>query len=362
MSNPKSYYDPFGRMAEPKKGWASIDETMDEWETVNGWCLRFDGEKSPNIMAGKTIWKYLLTQEQLEEKRRLLQPTSPEYYRQVRGYFCPTGSVDSIFSETQIVRCNGDKKAIWLEPPIKVAGFDPSFTHGGDRSILYFGQFGITTDHLKTLEWTEYVHIEEDNRDKSAERNFQIARKLRAECEKRGVQCKHLAIDGTGAGKPFCDIVRNVWNGEFLELNFAGGATDLPASGTDPRPSKEAYVNHVSEIWFVGREYLSSNQIRGIGPDLAKELISRTYETKAGGKVQVEPKPLMKGRVGFSPDVADAALLVMAVCRHRLGFGSKFKSGISPRKDNHRSFWSEPEQTKSPFKRFAKKVASLRRF
>src|SRR5690606_2545052 len=97
------------------------------------------------------------------------------------------------------------------------------------------------------------------------------------------------------------------------------------ASSTDPRPSKEVYLNLVSEIWFVGHEYLRSNQLRGISPALARELTARTYQTKARGKVQVEPKQKMKLRANASPDLGDAALLALHLCRRRLGMASTAK-------------------------------------
>lgn len=334
IGNPNSYYDPFGVFCTPKQGWASITEDSEEWETEIGYCIRFDGERSPNILAGKVIYPWMLTEEKLERYRERLGEKSLRYYRMVRGFWCPTGAVDSIFTEADLLAFGGVGKANWREPPTIVAGFDPSFTNGGDRSILYFGRYGVSMEGLNTLEWTEYVELNEDISDKEESRTQQIVSRLIEECRKRNLHPRNLAIDGTGAGKPFCDMVRSMWSGEFLEVNFGGSATDLPASGTDPRPSKEAYLNLVSELWFVGHEYLRSNQIRGVAPALARELISRTYETKARGKVQVEPKQKMKMRSNSSPDLGDAALLALHLCRKRLGMSSNARA--KPAEDANR--------------------------
>jgi hypothetical protein len=127
----------------------------------------------------------------------------------------------------------------------------------------------------------------------------------------------------------------------------------MAASGTDPRPANEVYVNKVSEIWFVGREYLQSNQIRGISPSLAKELCARTYSTKARGRVQVEPKEQAKKRIGRSHDLGDSALLCLELARRRLGMSSKARAPKPDRGEGPR---------KSFFKTYAKKLTGLRKW
>jgi hypothetical protein len=330
IGNPNSYYDPFGVFCQPKQGWAFINEDSEEWETEIGYCIRFDGERSPNLLAGKVVYPWMLTEEKLERLRERLGEKSLRYYRMVRGFWCPTGAVDSIFTEADIIAHKGSERAIWRETPVMVAGFDPAFTNGGDRSVLTLGKFGVSADGLNTLEFVESVELNEDVGEKDESRSQQIIQKLIAECKTRGVHPRNLAIDGTGAGKPFCDMVRMMWSGDFLEVNFGGAASDMAASGTDPRPANEVYLNSVSEIWFTGAEYLRSGQLRGIKPSLARELTARTYETKARGKVQVEPKAKMKLRTNQSPDESDSALLQLYLCRRRLGMASKARAKTDP--------------------------------
>lgn len=354
IGNPNSYYDPFGVFCQPKAGWGSINEDSEEWETEIGYCIRFDGERSPNILAGKTIYPWMLTEEKLARYRERLGEKSLRYYRMVRGFWCPTGAVDSIYTEADIVAYRGTERAVWMEEPTMVAGFDPGYTNGGDRSVLYFGKFGVSKDQLNTLEWTEFVELNEDVGEKDESRTQQIIQKLIAECKARQVHPKNLAIDGTGAGKPFCDAVRMMWSGDFLEVNFGGSASDSPASSTDPRPANEVYLNSVSEIWFSGSEYLRSNQLRGIAPALARELTARTYETKARGKVQVEPKVKMKLRTNKSPDIADSALLALHLCRRRLGMASKARAKADPN-----------ARTLNPFSKLrslAQRIAKMRKY
>jgi hypothetical protein len=85
----------------------------------------------------------------------------------------------------------------------------------------------------------------------------------------------------------------------------------------------------VTELWFGAKEYLQNGQLRGIGPDLAQEMTARNYDTrKSGGmKLCVEPKIDMKARMGRSPDVADAAFVLLEVVRERMGLRPPQEAG-----------------------------------
>ena len=64
---------------------------------------------------------------------------------------------------------------------------------------------------------------------------------------------------------------------------------------------------------------MRAGQLKGVGPDLAKEMTGRKYTTTTGGKVTVEPKRDYKLRLGRSPDLADAYFLGLDMVRQRLG-------------------------------------------
>jgi hypothetical protein len=92
-------------------------------------------------------------------------------------------------------------------------------------------------------------------------------------------------------------------------------------------------VNRVTELWFGAKEFLQNGQLRGIGPDLAREMTSRNYDTRKSGsmKVVVESKTDMKARIGRSPDVADAAFVMLDVVRERFGLRPPQETGGSRR-------------------------------
>jgi hypothetical protein len=170
--------------------------------------------------------------------------------------------------------------------------------------------------------FSELVILEEDVTNKAEPRNFQIARKYKEHCEKRGVSPENAAFDGTGGGITFADIVHKIWHPDVLAVSFSGHATDLPTSLYNSDPARDRYENRVSELWYVGQEFLRNYQLKGVIPELAKELTARHYDTvkhSSGLRIRVESKEDMRGRTQKSPDVADAAMILVDLCRTRLG-------------------------------------------
>jgi len=138
MSNPSSKFDAFGVWSEPEDGWDSVDTNVDDgWRTKwGGKYIRLDGERSPNILAGETIYPYLPRADQIAEKRELLGTSSRGYMRMVRAVFFDSDEDEGIYSENEITKSGCMNKVRWASSPTKVAGLDPAFTNGGDRTVL----------------------------------------------------------------------------------------------------------------------------------------------------------------------------------------------------------------------------------
>lgn len=332
--NFNSAYDPFGQFVTPTEGWQSITVDAGGWETKDGFCLHLDGEKTPNLDYDDK-WPFLLTGKKLDEDRKRLGENSLSYWRFIRSFPAPAGSEENIYSEADLRKFEAHKTAMWVggKQPIPVAGFDPGFTNGGDRSVLFLGKYGETEAGM-TVFFDRYVELRENSSIRDNPRNFQIAQALKTECEKYGVLPRYLAVDATGAGDPLCDIIATLWSPSVLRVKFSERPSGMAVSKASRIKAEEAYGNRVSELWYVGREFLRANQVRGVTVDLAKELVARQYRTAERGKIYVESKRDMKTRFGKSPDIADAAFLMLDVCRQRanaiagttVAGGSKYKS------------------------------------
>lgn len=326
IGNPNSHYDPHGRFSEPYDGWTSVTELDYSWKTKYGRFIRFDAERSPNISLGYVKYPFLAKQDDLNEAAKMGEK-SVAYYRMVKGFWCPMGAEDSIYSETEIERGLATEKAVWSHDSkkVRVAALDVAFTSGGDRCVLKFATVGVDANNKKVIEFDETLLIREDVTNKVDPRTHQICRQVRDECQKRGVNVRNFAIDATTGGASFADVLAVLWAPDFLRVNFSGRASGMPVSSSDKTPSYEKYADRVSELWFAGKELLRSQQLRGLDVSTIQEMTSRKYNsTKGAGKLllRAESKVGMKDRAGFSPDLADAAFILLDLCRSRLGFSS----------------------------------------
>ena len=329
LGNPASYYDAHGIFSTPKDGWKTVTPNDYEWETIYGYAIRFDAERSPNVLAGDdTLYPWLPTSSRLQDAKKNMGEDSFGYWRQWKGFFPPEGGEKTVFSDTDIVFFGAERTDVnWAESPIPVAGMDPGFTNEGDRSIAFFGLFGEEAETgLSVLLLTGFEVLKDDMTDKSTPRNFQIARAYQSQCEKRGVLPRYAAVDVSGS-PAFGDIVARVWSGEVFRGQF-GGKSSMNRVGEDRAMAKDRYANRATELWFEARNFMEAGQIRGVGPDLARELTARRYITGSltgspDSTVAIEPKRKMKARSGVSPDIADAFLMAFDLCRTRLAFRPK---------------------------------------
>jgi hypothetical protein len=333
--NPNSIYDPHGKFSKPKAGWKSVSPADSGWETDLGYCIRFDAEQSPNIMAGEVLYPWLPTVKQIEQKKLELGEESLSYYRMFKGYWCPTGGSESVVSEADIVGYECEKHVrFWKDAVLDIAFLDPGFTNGGDRSILSFARLGTNVETQKmTLDFLDYVPLFENTMQKEVSRNFQIAHQFRDECIKRGITPDRASVDDTGAAA-FGDIVWETWSKQVTRINFGGKASMNRVSAMDKTKCADKYANRATEIWCSMREYIRSNQIRGIDPDSGAELSARRMVQKKSGldlKAQVEPKPIMRSRIGKSPDIGDSRAGTLCFARDKFHFRAdkieKMRSG-----------------------------------
>jgi hypothetical protein len=317
LGNFNSQYDPFGVFSTPKDGWNSVTVDAEEWETKTGKCIHLDGLKTPNIEHDDK-WPFLLTSKQVKYAIDNEGENSLSFWRFIRSFPAPVGAEEGIYSEADFRKYDVTKEPRWSQPPLYLAGFDPAFTNGGDRSVLAILKYGQSEESGPAVALHKFHNLREDVT-KQESRNFQIAKEVMRICQESGIPPERVAIDATGAGDPFCDILSEIWSNRILRIKFGEKASLLPVSVTNPIRGVDKYTNRVTELWFSGVEYMRSGQLKGIVPDLAKEMTGRKYNTTAGGKVTVEPKRDYKLRLGKSPDLADAFFLGLDLARQKLG-------------------------------------------
>lgn len=327
LGNFSSIYDPFGIFSEPVNGWKSIHENSEGWETKplgqRGYCLRFDGEKSPNVLAGRNIYPGLYSVE-FHKTHIDMGRNSPMYWKMCRSLPMPEGGSLSIYSELDLNAGDVHGPVIWDGPVTQGSFLDPAFTNGGDRCMGSFGLFGLSGDRI-VLRYTEPEEYKADMTIADMPHDFQVVHQWRDSCKRRGIRPECAGFDSSGAGISFGAIVHKEWSPLVQAISFGGSASDLPVSLQNDATCADTYDNRVAEIWVQGREYVRSNQIKGMGKTMARELLARQFPdpkvTRVSyKKTRIETKKEMKSRVGYSPDEADAGLGLMEVGRHAVGF------------------------------------------
>ena len=339
--NPSSFYDPGGIISRPKGGWSTVTEADDEWETeieeygLKGYCIRFDGEKSPNVIAGYEKWKGLLTLDKLQQIGPIGTKTKT-FYEQIRGFWSPSGERDSIYSESDIIKYGADRPVTtWVDAPTIVAGLDPAFTHGGDRAVLTIGKTGYAQNvdtgiRQKVFELTHIYVLDEDVTNKTISKSEWVVKLVKERLKQHNVDVRNFAVDATGGGDPFGALLAREVGMGFANVVFSGKPSDMIVSRNDKRKGTERFANMASELWYVGKELIRSGQMRGLKPDAVSEMVARTYTEKAG-KVEIESKRDMKARTKKSPDVSDSLFLCAFMAR-KLGLVSDEKAAPVVRK------------------------------
>jgi hypothetical protein len=323
LSNPASRFDAFGVWSAPEDGWESVNIMLDyEWRTRwGGRYIRLDGERNPNVAAGYTKYAFIPSEDQMAEDRRLMGETSRLYYRMVRAVFFDSDEADSIYSEADLVRSGSLQRTSFVGKTDKVCGIDLGFTSGGDATMLVFATVGNNSEGQFCLQFDEAVTVNDDVTNKAVPRTYQVVEAIKRECAKRKVPPYNVAVDATGAGDPFCDVLAGEWSTDIMRVKFGGTATDRKVSRSSKLTGTEVYVNRVSELWFVSKELMRGRQIFGVSEAMAKEMTARRYDMVKGNgiRVRVESKGDLKGRIGHSPDLSDAGFIAVDLARSRFG-------------------------------------------
>lgn len=322
MSNPSSRFDPFGIFATPAGGWDSVLVEHDkEWRTALGGCfIRLDGEDSPNFDGG-VYYPYLPDAEKNETaKLENSGDKSRGYMRMNRAIFFDSDESETVYTEAEITRAGAMRQGI-IRNAERIAGVDLSWTIGGDKTIFTLCEIGYDEFGQHAIHLLDQIEVVVDATNKADPPTLQVCDKIKALCEKHGVKPENLAIDCTGGGGPVGDMLSLQFSPEFLRVDFGGQASKKRISMHSKALGCEKYANRVSELWFIGKNFLMGRQFYGLTPELCRQMGSRNFFYKAG-KLQVEPKGEYKARMKRSPDHADSLFVTLELARQRHFFMS----------------------------------------
>jgi hypothetical protein len=333
-SNPASKVDAFGILSKPKNGWSSVDlDNDEEWETEDGIYLRFDTSKNPRITYGREDWNFFISKEEADNLREGFGgENTSEYKRYVKATFSNEMENDVLITEQDIFYNRADEKPIWgSDELVRVAGIDPSYTHGGDKTRVAVGEYGLDIDGHPTLSIVEIKLIADSKKAQDERnRNTLVCQNIADYLKKMKVKTENVALDVTGEGG-FSDILAGKIGNTFYPVNFGGRASKQIISKNKPIPASELYWNRVSEIWGVVKLAISCHQLKNLPPDAIADFTARRRKLVNGSKICVESKKEMKARIKRSPDAGDAVAVMVDFVRHR--YNGQF--GLTPKLNNY---------------------------
>ena len=101
------------------------------------------------------------------------------------------------------------------------------------------------------------------------------------------------------------------WAAGTRDILMTAGVTPFDVFYSAPAPDP-SYANVRAYIWMKGAEWVKRGGALPSVPDLVGEMITPQY-TFVNGKFQIEPKDLVKQRLGRSPNYADALFNTFAL-------------------------------------------------
>jgi hypothetical protein len=151
--------------------------------------------------------------------------------------------------------------------------------------------------------------------------DFQLAEQVRLHCEHFVYRdtdyfCpfENLAVDATGEGAGFADILQRTVSAKIQRVLFSGSPSDDATSLEDIRPACEVYENKRVEMYFRARDLLHHGQLRGIDRETAVELCTIEFDD-SGRKTKLQSKKDYRKKFRRSPDFADSAVLCCEMAR-----------------------------------------------
>lgn len=335
IGNSESQADLHGAMATPKLPMTleKIDiKVVKQWETTrkNGTCLYFNPYESPAIHEvdpekRKRLAKFLMTAEQIEEKKAELGEDSDAFWRFVMGFW-KLKSTENVIASKQFIESFGSAKHAHysgIQPLNIVGGLDLAFATGGDNCLLRLAVLGLDVHGLYTLDFREQELLFKIPilRTSHEAADIQIARAVLKILGDFRCPLENIAIDSTGQGRAM---------GGVLQLMNGGATRPLciysTKNGVAQQKAWDVVIKSTYDLWFDLRSFIQHQQVRGLDPQTIFELSERLIEERAG-KRMLEAKADYKKRLGakfpgkaHSPDYADAAALAVQAAIVKFGF------------------------------------------
>jgi hypothetical protein len=299
--------------------------------------LRLDGEKSENVIAGRTIYPGLQTREGLEAiAKKEGGRDSAGYMTQGRGAYPKQGAVVSLIPPGMFDKWRGEY--IWYEDPVPVSACDLAL-EGGAAAEYTLGRWGLasgmkfppTIQHPEgriqmfksvTGQVQPRYGLQVDQQFAlSKGETVAMAEQLETLNKKTRVKPEYFSCDRTGVGAGTADVLKHNWGPGLHAVNYMNSASEEKLMAEDTKTCKEEYDRMHTELWYALRAYGEYGYLL-INPamdvtELKEQVINRQAKLGKANRVEAKKDYILRGYK--SPDKADSLTLIVHAARKGSG-------------------------------------------
>lgn len=329
--------DSFARLTSPDErdipgGWFGFNPDQHlRWRSDRGGLvLRFDGTKSPNMLAGRDIYPYLTRIGFVA--RHAAAPgglKSPDAMREVRS--APVTSLDE-YTVTNLERIKAGKAREpyeWTSDTVQTGAFcDTGWS--GDACVVQKFKLGWIRENgerkqiLALWDSPHEIPIEVGSQETMYR---QVALGLKRYCDSYMLDPKTVSYDA--AMRPgLAQAIALHYSIFAVAIDSEGPASNRKLSTVDGEKTWKDEVDRlVSEFWFAVASLIDSQQLRGLelSPKAIEQFCTRRWERRGKKKAiqtKKEYRALLRsmGRLSESPNEADCVAGCAEMAR-RMGLG-----------------------------------------
>ena len=321
--------EPFG--AEFNQGWETPGlRDRKWWPTKLGMCVYLNGDDSPNLRAPEADEPPFPDLSRRAYRAELVRmdgmEDGPMLWRWWYAFPSKSEMHDRVLTKQILQTFGADRKVVWGNEPVCVAGLDLGLKADGDPTVIDFGQVGkeFVDDKVGNTVLAhepDAIQLPQNMTDPKPYEQ-QIAKRVIDECEKR--DCHTLAADVSGGGGTVIlsiekEAMDRGYTLHIIAVEFGGSPSDEEYQiGNERKPARQLFDRRVSEIWYAYRLAVQAGQIRNtdLSCNAVRELCERRVIQDEKRRFQVEKKIEMKKRLKRSPDRGDSRAILLIAARH----------------------------------------------
>ena len=394
--NFKDEEDMGGRLTQPvglfggPSSFDDLDIEFDVWwhSSKSSITLRFDGHRSPNVLANRTIYPKLFKMENLQRMRDDYGVQSPDYYSQVRSFPVRGDETNSVLSRAKLSASrHKDTFFSMVRVTGRVAFCDPAFG-GRDKAVFGWAEIGqayvtdgegkqelqelfVFKEHFRSLKLVKGAWFPGDDNywpdrmkacgmdisdyTAGAEISYedQIAVQCRELCLANNVPFANFGYDFS-MRPDIVSSINKIMGFNCLAFDYNQGPEGHMIQNIK-KTSDECCKNRCTELAFLSADLFLTRQVRGGSfIETATTQLSRTLYQTVNRKYVAEGKREYKARwQQVSPDHRDVLMGLTGVALKR-----GFRQSVVGQKSANggRSVWDEITSRGLGKKRIVKRV------